>query len=110
MPSLRANRKSQTANRKLPKAFTLIEVMIVMGIAALVMAIGVPFVYNMLHKDPLRQAVSDVVEACTHTRAQAIFTGAPVDLRIRPKERALQVAASSSGIPQPEADAAGVGD
>jgi len=59
------------------RGFTLIEIMIVVGIAALVMATAVPFIQNTLRKDPLRQAVSDVTEACSHARARAIFSGTP---------------------------------
>ena len=75
--------------------FTLIEIMIVTGIAALVMATAVPFAWHMLRKDPLRQAVSDVVEACSHARARAIFSGLPAELRILPPQRSLQVTAGT---------------
>jgi prepilin-type N-terminal cleavage/methylation domain-containing protein len=75
--------------------FTLIEIMIVAGIAALVMATAVPFAWHLLRKDPLRQAVSDIVEACSHARARAIFSGLPAELRISPPQRSLQVVAGS---------------
>jgi hypothetical protein len=68
--------------------------MIVIGIAALVMATAVPFVHSSLRKDPLRQAVSDVVEACSTARARAILTGSPTDLRINPIQRTLEVVPS----------------
>jgi prepilin-type N-terminal cleavage/methylation domain-containing protein len=80
----------------LKRGFTLIEVMIVIGIAALVMAVGVPFVYNVLHRDPFRQAVADIMEACSHTRAQAIFSGTTAELRILPRERLFQAGTGGS--------------
>jgi type II secretion system protein H len=85
--------------------FTLIELMIVIGIAGLVMATAVPFVNSNLRKDPLRQAVSDVVEACSTARAKAILTATPMELRISPVMRTLAVvplAANSLNEPQTE--------
>jgi prepilin-type N-terminal cleavage/methylation domain-containing protein len=75
----------------LQNAFTLIELMIVIGIAGLVMATAVPFVHSSLRKNPLRQAVSDVVEACSAARAKAILSGTPTELRISPVLRTLAV-------------------
>ena len=69
--------------------FTLIEIMVVVGIAALVMATAVPFVWSTLKKDPMRQATSDVVEACSHARARAIFSGSPTELVLHPQARTL---------------------
>jgi len=77
--------------------FTLIEIMIVVGIAALVMATSVPFIQSTLRKDPLRQGVSDVMEACSHARARAIFSGAPAELLIMPQQGSLQVTAARGG-------------
>ena len=77
--------------------FTLIEIMIVVGIAALVMATAVPFIQNTLRKDPMRQAVSDVMEACSHARARAIFSGVPAELLILPQQGSLQVTAGRGG-------------
>ena len=86
--------------------FTLIEIMIVVGIAALVMATAVPFIQSTLRKDPLRQAMSDVMEACSHARARAIFSGAPAELLIMPLQGSLQVTAARGGTGEPEKTAA----
>jgi prepilin-type N-terminal cleavage/methylation domain-containing protein len=77
------------------RAFTLIEIMVVVGIAALVMATSVPLIHQVLHKDVLRQGISDVVEACHHARAAAILSAAPAELRILPQQRTFQVALSA---------------
>ncbi|MFO1496983.1 MAG: prepilin-type N-terminal cleavage/methylation domain-containing protein [Verrucomicrobiota bacterium] len=65
------------------RAFTLIELMIVISIVAIIVAVGVPSFVRGLRKEGLRKAVSDVVEGCSHARAQAILRGAPTELVIR---------------------------
>jgi prepilin-type N-terminal cleavage/methylation domain-containing protein len=64
-------------------AFTLIELMIVIGIVAIIVAAGVPPFVKALRKEGLRKAVGDVVEGCSHARAQAILHGAPTEFVIR---------------------------
>lgn len=65
------------------RGFTLIELMIVIGIAAIIVAAGIPPFVKAMRKDGLRKAVSDVVEGCSHARAQAILNGVPMELVIR---------------------------
>jgi prepilin-type N-terminal cleavage/methylation domain-containing protein len=84
-------RRPSTLGPRPPLGFTLIEIMMVIGIAALVMAVSVPFVYRALHKDPLSQALNEIVEACQQARAQAILRGITMELRIRPLEGVFQV-------------------
>ena len=79
--------------------FTLIEIMVVVGIAALVMATAVPFVWSALKKDPMRQATSDVVEACSHARARAIFGGTPTELVFHPQARTMSIQAAPNPSP-----------
>jgi prepilin-type N-terminal cleavage/methylation domain-containing protein len=64
-------------------AFTLIEIMIVVGILAIIMAIAIPSVYQQMQKDAMRQAVSDVIDACGHARARAILDGTVCEVTIR---------------------------
>ena len=84
--------------------FTLIEIMIVVGIAALVMAMAVPFLYSTLRKDALRQAASDVMEACAQARAKAILTGVPAEVRFNPQQGTIQVAGGASAVPMRTVD------
>ena len=65
------------------RGFTLIEIMIVIGIMALVLAMGMPSIIQTMRKDPLRQAVSDFVDGCSQARALAILDGVPAELAIR---------------------------
>jgi prepilin-type N-terminal cleavage/methylation domain-containing protein len=73
------------------RAFTLIELMIVIGIVAIIVASGVPPFVKALRKEGLRKAVSDTVEACSHARAQAILHGAPTELVIRAEDGQITV-------------------
>ena len=77
-------------------AFTLIEIMIVVGIMAVIMAIGIPSVYQQMHKDSMRQVVADMSQACTEARARAILTGKTAEVRIRPRERTVSAVEGSS--------------
>jgi prepilin-type N-terminal cleavage/methylation domain-containing protein len=82
--------------------FTLIELMIVMGIAAVILAAGLPPFVVAMRKEGLRKAVSGVVEGCSHARAQAILHGVPTELVIRAEDgqitvRPLQVRKSDGG-------------
>ena len=59
------------------RGFTLVEIMIVVAIVAVVFAIGAPSFVKVIHKGPMRQAMSDVMEALGYARAQAILRGVP---------------------------------
>jgi prepilin-type N-terminal cleavage/methylation domain-containing protein len=72
-------------------AFTLIEIMVVVGILGIVLAMGVPPFVRIFQKDPLRQAVSDITEACSKARAQAILQGAPAALVVRAADGQVSV-------------------
>lgn len=67
-------------------AFTLIEIMVVVGIMAIILAAGIPSLYGFFHKQGLRKTVGDIVETCESARAAAILGGAPVDLVFHPKD------------------------
>lgn len=79
-------RRWRTADRR---AFTLIEIMVVVGIMGLIVAMGIPSIYKVLRKEGMRKATSDVVEVCSHARAQAILHGSPVDVTFYPLEGRL---------------------
>jgi prepilin-type N-terminal cleavage/methylation domain-containing protein len=72
-------------------AFTLLELMIVIGIMGMIMTIGLPSFLNMLSKDTMRQAVSDVMEVCSEARAQAIIKGVPSELRFNVHDRTFSI-------------------
>jgi prepilin-type N-terminal cleavage/methylation domain-containing protein len=77
------------------RAFTLIEIMVAVGIVAVFMTIAIPSLYHGMHEDSMRKAMSDVMEACSTARARAILDGTTMDLCIRPADRTLSVGASA---------------
>ena len=71
--------------------FTLVEIMIVIGIMALVLVMGMPSIIHTMQKDPLRKAVSDLVDRCNQARALAILDGVPAELAIRAADGQMTV-------------------
>jgi Tfp pilus assembly protein FimT len=70
--------------------------MIVVGIMGIVLAMSVPIVYKVWHKTPMREAVKDIVEVCSHARARAIMQGVTTEVVIHPKENRLGLAGAAS--------------
>jgi len=66
----------------------------VVGILGMVLVMGMPSFIQSIKKDPLRQAMSDIEEACTRARAAAILRGSPVELVIRAEGGLLNVVPS----------------
>lgn len=83
--------KTTRSRRGGAKAFTLIELMVAVGIMAVLMTVAIPRLYQDMHQDSMRKAVSDVMEVCSHARARAILDGTAMELRIRPAERYFSV-------------------
>jgi prepilin-type N-terminal cleavage/methylation domain-containing protein len=69
--------------RTTPRGFTLIEIMIVIGIIAVVMTAGIPMFWKALAKDSMAKAVNDVLEGCKTARDRAILQNAPYDFIVR---------------------------
>ncbi len=75
-------------------AFTLIEIMIVVGIIGLILAMGAPSLLQMLRKEGMRKAVGDVTELLGDARANAILKEQNAYVSFRPADNRL---ASSTG-------------
>jgi prepilin-type N-terminal cleavage/methylation domain-containing protein len=67
--------------------FTLIEILIVVGIIGLTLTLGVPAFVKALQKEGMRKAQSDLLEACKNARGEAILKAAPQDLIFRPLDK-----------------------
>jgi Tfp pilus assembly protein FimT len=70
--------------------------MIVVAIMGVVMAMSVPIVYKVWRKAPMRQAVKDIVEVCSHARARAIMQGKITEVVFHPKENRFGLAGAGS--------------
>ena len=71
--------------------FTLIELMVVLAIVGIIAGDGRPPSLSMaLHKEGMRKAVSDVMDACSEARARAIFEVRTTELIFYPQERRWQ--------------------
>lgn len=80
-------------------AFTLVEVMVVVAVIGVIMAMGIPSIVRSVRKEGMRKAVSDMVEACSDARANAILSGSTSDLVIRPQDRTISAGKFSATLP-----------
>jgi type II secretory pathway pseudopilin PulG len=71
-------------------AFTLIEILVVVGIIGLTLTMGVPAFVRALHKEGMRKAQSDLLEACQKARGGAIINAKPQELIINPAEGSFE--------------------
>ena len=86
-------------------AFTLIEIMVAIGIVAVILTISFPFMANQMRKDSMRQAVLDITEACRVARERAVLNGVTTEVRIQPRNGIIS-AVEGSGSGQPSFGAA----
>jgi len=59
--------------------------MMVVAIIALMMTMSVPAILRTMHQEPLRKAVNDVINICSHARAQAILHGMTTTVVFHPR-------------------------
>ncbi|MGN6556285.1 MAG: pilus assembly FimT family protein [Verrucomicrobiota bacterium] len=83
--------------RSKQRAFTLIEIMVVVAIMAIIMGAGVPTLFKALHKEGFRKSVNDIVEVCASARARAIMTGNMTEVVFHPQDRTCEVSGGGSG-------------
>lgn len=100
-------RRPLDVGRKTQHAFTLIELMVVLGIMAIILAMGIPSILRVWRKEGMRKATADVVEVCSKARAQAILSGQPMDVVFHPLERRLEIGSGGGGVSAPRAESEG---
>ncbi|HTB82741.1 MAG TPA: prepilin-type N-terminal cleavage/methylation domain-containing protein [Candidatus Sulfotelmatobacter sp.] len=91
--------KLEVGNFKLRRAFTLIEIMIVVAIIGMVAAMGLPSIIKAVQKEGMRKAVSDITDVCASARAKAIWTQQPVAVVFHPlpEDRSFEVQGGGEG-------------
>ena len=81
--------KTAAAKKSPRRAFTLIKIMIVVAIIGLIAAMGVPSLFQMMRKEGMRKAVSDVTDLLGDARANAILKGQNEYVSFRPADNRL---------------------
>jgi prepilin-type N-terminal cleavage/methylation domain-containing protein len=94
---MKAARHNQGCFFGLSKGFTLIELMVVVGIIGLILAMGAPSLYKFLHKEGFRKSVGDMLEACSTARSRAIMSQTTTELVFHPQQKSCEVAGGSGG-------------
>jgi prepilin-type N-terminal cleavage/methylation domain-containing protein len=79
------------------RAFTLVEIMIVVAIMGIILAAGIPSLYGFFHKTGLRKTTGDILEVCQSARASAILSGSPTDLVFHPRDGTCETANTGGG-------------
>jgi hypothetical protein len=72
--------------------------MVVVGIIGLIMGMGAPTLYRMLHREGFNKAVSDIVELCSTARAQAVLQGQRTTLVFYPHERRCHLEGGAGAV------------
>jgi prepilin-type N-terminal cleavage/methylation domain-containing protein len=79
------------------RAFTLIEIMVVVAIIGLIAAMGVPSMVKVLQKDGMRKALGDLEDVCFSARQQAIFSRQKTAVLFIPAEGSFSVEGGGGG-------------
>jgi prepilin-type N-terminal cleavage/methylation domain-containing protein len=86
---------------RLGAGFTLIEMMIVVGIMCIIMTMGAPVMYRLWHKAPMIRAVRETQEVLQNARARAILQGHTTEVVFHPQSRTFEVSgAAAAAAPQ----------
>jgi prepilin-type N-terminal cleavage/methylation domain-containing protein len=81
-------------------AFTLIELMVVIGIMGIILTISIPGIYRFMHPNAMQKAVDEMREACRDAREMAVMRSTTTVLAIDLKNKTFSVQGASA--PRPE--------
>jgi prepilin-type N-terminal cleavage/methylation domain-containing protein len=86
------------------RAFTLVELMVVVAIAGLLIGISIPAFRNIMNKAPLEQGISDVESLCRLARAEAIVKQRAMDVVLNETEEVVALTTAARVINAPDPD------
>lgn len=75
-------------------AFTLIELMVVIGMILIMFTVGIPTFAKAHNQKPMKVATEQLMEVLSTARAQAIVRGVTVELHMDPQEYTFNVVAT----------------
>ncbi|MEI6074517.1 MAG: prepilin-type N-terminal cleavage/methylation domain-containing protein [Verrucomicrobiota bacterium] len=79
------------------RAFTLIEMMVVVAIVGLVAAVGLPSISRALRKEGMRKALGDVQDVFFLAREKAILSQQKTAVVFHPQERSFGLEGAAAG-------------
>ena len=88
-----ARPKRRTSRR----AFTLLEIMVVVAVMGIIMAAGAPSLYRALQREGFRKTLNDIREVCESARARAIMKGGIATVKFHPHEGYCEVEGGGGG-------------
>jgi type II secretion system protein H len=98
MKMMPINRPAETTGSDRRRAFTLIEIMIVVGIIGMMAAMGAPSIGKALQKEGMRKAVSDVNDVFFSAREQAILHNKKVGVVFYPQKAQFGVEGATAEV------------
>jgi type II secretion system protein H len=78
--------------------FTLVEIMVVVAIMGIILMTGVPPFVRVMRQEGMRKALKDVVDCCERARIEAVTSGKPAPLIIRPLDRTVRGGKKTDGM------------
>jgi len=72
-------------------AFTLIEIMVVVGLIGMILAMSAPSLYRLYHKEGLEKILSDFDDICRAARGRAILGNQITKIVFHPLDRTCAV-------------------
>ena len=76
--------------------FTLLELMVVVGIIGLVAAMSVPSILSMHREAPMRRAINDIMEMCERARAGAVLRNTTSTMVFEPRAGKVELQGGDS--------------